>query len=74
MEKMTNFLTAGQLAETLHVSLTTVRRWDKSGKLKPSMRLRDGTRLYSAKQVQDYIDAQEEKLRLQQDKLNTTGA
>jgi len=45
---MNQFLTVGQVAEVLNVSKETVRRWDKSGKLKATRSKSSGYRQYDA--------------------------
>ena len=45
---MDQFLTVGQVAEVLNVSKETVRRWDKSGKLKASRSKSSGYRQYDS--------------------------
>ncbi|WP_375539712.1 MerR family transcriptional regulator [Oscillatoria sp. FACHB-1407] len=46
-----NLLAIGEVATALSRSIDTIRRWDRQGWLKPSVRQWDGTRLYRA----DYV-------------------
>jgi excisionase family DNA binding protein len=48
-----NFLTVGEAAVTLGVSRSTLRNWDKAGKLKPYRHPVNGYRLYN----RDELDA-----------------
>lgn len=45
----------GEFAEKLGVTIATLRRWDKEGKLKPAKVTDGGTRYYSEHQYQVYI-------------------
>jgi excisionase family DNA binding protein len=40
-------LTAGQAARLRGVSVDTVRRWEKTGRLRPVMRIGRGLRIYN---------------------------
>lgn len=50
-----NYLTIGQAAKFLNVSIDTLRRWDKKGKLKAVRRKEDGYRYYSKEIIDLYI-------------------
>src|SRR3989338_8910290 len=45
-------ITISEVAEMLGVSIDTLRRWDKSGKLKPTTTSGAGYRLYSRSQIE----------------------
>lgn len=45
-QNLANFLTVGEAAEQLGVSRSTLRNWDKAGKLKPYRHPVNGYRLY----------------------------
>lgn len=45
-------VTIGEAAEILGISIDTLRRWDKSGKLKPASVSEAGYRLYSKSQIE----------------------
>lgn len=45
----------GEFAEKLGVTIATLRRWDKEGRLKPAKVTDGGTRYYSEQQYQMYI-------------------
>ena len=51
---MSVFYKIGEFAELLGISVTTLRRWDKEGKLKPAKVLDGGTRLYSDYQLRTF--------------------
>lgn len=53
---MSAFYKVGEFAEKVGVSISTLRRWDKEGKLKPAKVTEGGTRLYSEYQLKTYID------------------
>ena len=44
---MNRYLTIGQTAEILGVSIQTLRNWDKSGQLVPDKKTQGGARRYS---------------------------
>lgn len=44
-------LLISEVALKLKRSITTLRRWEKEGKLKPSKRLKNGWRVYSVKEI-----------------------
>ncbi|MDD5493753.1 MAG: helix-turn-helix domain-containing protein [Dehalococcoidia bacterium] len=46
-----NYLTVGEAAVTLGVSRSTLRNWDKAGKLKPYRHPVNGYRLYSRNEL-----------------------
>src|SRR3989344_2324899 len=46
------FITIGEAAKILGISIDTLRRWDKSGKLKPASVSEAGYRLYSKSQIE----------------------
>ena len=50
------FITISETAEILGVSIDTLRRWDKSGKLKPAKTSKAGYRLYYKSQVELFMN------------------
>lgn len=52
---MSAFYKIGEFAEKIGVSIPTLRRWDKEGKLKPAKVTDAGTRYYSEFQLQRYL-------------------
>lgn len=44
----------GEAAIALDRSIDTLRRWDKSGWLVPTMRMKDGTRLYDPAYIRQF--------------------
>lgn len=50
---MSGFLKIGETSELLGVSIPTLRRWDKEGRLKPS-KVINGTRWYSREQLEQF--------------------
>lgn len=46
VERLGDFLTVGEAAEYLGVSASTLRNWDRQGKLKASRHPMNGYRLY----------------------------
>lgn len=46
-----DYLTVGEAASTLGVSRSTLRNWDKKGKLKPYRHPLNGYRLYNRKEL-----------------------
>lgn len=51
---MSAFYKIGEFAEKSGFSITTLRRWDKEGKLKPAKVTNEGTRLYSDYQLRTF--------------------
>lgn len=51
---MSAFYKIGEFAEKSGLSITTLRRWDKEGKLKPAKVTDGGTRLYSDYQLRTF--------------------
>ncbi len=51
-------LTGAQVAQYFGVTVATVTRWDRSGKLKSSYRTPGGHRRYSRKLIEDFINNQ----------------
>ena len=75
---MSKLLTIKETSKYLNVSQDTLRRWDKSGKLK-SLKTSGGHRRYSTDDLNDYIGLKkdkdvlldyQEKLKLYQDAIN----
>ena len=54
---MPAFYKIGEFAEKTGISVSTLRRWDKEGKLKPSRVTDGGTRLYSDYQLKTYTNS-----------------
>lgn len=52
-----NYLTVGEAAETLGVSRSTLRNWDKAGKLKPYRHPVNGYRLYNRNELETLLQA-----------------
>src|SRR3989344_1882100 len=50
------FITIKEAAEMLGISIDTLRRWDKSGKLNPVKVSEAGYRLYSKSQIELYLN------------------
>jgi len=50
-----NYLTINQVAKLLNVSIDTLRRWDKKGKLKATRRKEDGYRYYPKEMIELYL-------------------
>jgi excisionase family DNA binding protein len=48
---LSNYLTVGEAAFTLGVSRSTLRNWDKAGKLKPYRHPVNGYRLYNREEL-----------------------
>ena len=48
---MSAFYKIGDFAEKTGLSISTLRRWDKEGKLKPAKVTEGGTRLYTDNQL-----------------------
>ena len=48
---LADYMTVGEAAETLGVSRSTLRNWDKAGKLKPYRHPVNRYRLYSRKEL-----------------------
>ena len=65
MTDSNSYIPIGELAEKAHVSLQTLRRWDRLGQLKPAMRLTNGTRLYTPEQVRECIESRKKELKRQ---------
>ena len=61
---MSAFYKIGEFAEKSGLSVTTLRRWDKEGKLKPAKVTDGGTRLYSEEQLINYsrLDTNKERV------------
>ena len=49
---MRDYLTVGEAAVALGISRSTLRNWDKTGKLKPYRHLVNGYRLYSRNELE----------------------
>lgn len=61
--KNTNYITIKKAAEMLNVSMDTMRLWDKSGRLKPTVRGDNGYRYYTLAQISDFKKDSELKQR-----------
>jgi len=56
MPNMNNYLSVGGAASFLGVSASTIRNWDRSGKLKAFRHPINNYRLYDRRQLQDLLD------------------
>ena len=52
---LADYLTVGEAAKALGVSKSTLRNWDKAGKLKPYRHPVNGYRLYSRKEIEELL-------------------
>lgn len=52
------FLSIQEFANAIGVTTQTIRRWDKSGKLKPDHKTPSGYRMYSRTQIETYFEKQ----------------
>lgn len=50
-----SFFSISEFAKAIGVAETTLRKWDKDGKLIPHHRMPGGKRVYSSEQVDDYF-------------------
>lgn len=50
------FLSIGEFANRIGVTIQTLRNWDKSDKLKPHHRTFSGHRVYAESQIDDYFN------------------
>jgi len=50
-----DYLTVGEAAATLGVSRSTLRNWDRDGKLKPCRHPLNGYRLYSRRELDSLL-------------------
>ena len=70
---MSAFYKIGEFAEKIGVSISTLRRWDKEGKLKPVKVTDGGTRYYSDYQLRTYTAPElDERIVLAYSKDNIT--
>ena len=53
---LAGYLTVGEAAKTLGVSRSTLRNWDKAGKLKAYRHPVNGYRLYSRRQLEGLLE------------------
>ena len=53
---LSDYLTVGQAAESLGVSRSTLRNWDKAGKLKPLRHPVNGYRLYCREELEKLLE------------------
>ena len=60
-KQLTKLLTIQQVARALNVHTETLRRWDKSGKLKAVRLGSRGDRRYRKKEVEKYLKGKVEK-------------
>lgn len=49
------FLTIGEVADRIGVTIQILRNWDKSGQFTAHHRTRGNQRVYSEEQVEDYL-------------------
>ena len=61
--KNSNYITIKKAAEMLNVSMDTMRLWDKSGRLSPTLRGDNGYRYYTLSQISDFKKDSELKQR-----------
>lgn len=61
---MSAFYKIGEFSEKSGLSISTLRRWDKEGKLKPAKVTEGGTRLYTEEQLISYsrVDTDKERI------------
>ena len=52
---LSDYLTVGQAAENLGVSRSTLRNWDKAGKLRPFRHPVNGYRLYCREELEKML-------------------
>lgn len=52
---LADYLTVGEAAEALGVSRSTLRNWDKAGKLKPYRHPVNGYRLYNRRELEELL-------------------
>ena len=50
-----NYITINEAAKFLGVSIDTLRRWDKSGKLKATRQQKNGYRYYPRETIELYL-------------------
>lgn len=55
VERLGDLLTVGEAAEYLGVSASTLRNWDRSGKVHAARHPVNGYRLYSKKDLDDLV-------------------
>ena len=55
LEKIADYLTVGEAAVVLGVSRSTLRNWDRAGKLKPRRHPVNGYRLYHRKELEKLL-------------------
>ena len=65
MPYMNNLLSVSEAASFIRVSASTIRNWDRTGKLKAVRHPINNYRLYDRKQLQDLLD------RIGHDKLSS---
>lgn len=56
MPNMNNYLSVGGASSFLGVSASTIRNWDRTGKLKAFRHPINNYRLYDPRQLQDLLD------------------
>lgn len=54
------YLTIGEFAKVIGVTIQTLRNWDRDGKLKPHHRTAGGQRMYVYEQVEKYFKESKE--------------
>ena len=55
-QQIAQFLSISEFAARINVPAPTLRRWDSNGWLRPHQKSPTGTRFYTEKQAQDYLD------------------
>jgi len=66
---LADYLTVGQAAKRLGVSRSTLRNWDKAGKLEPFRHPVNGYRLYSRAKLEKLLDQVTQKRGHKVDKI-----
>lgn len=49
------YLSVGEFADRIGVTVNTLRNWDKNGKLKPHHKTAGGLRVYTDEQADEYL-------------------
>ena len=65
------FYTINEFAEAIGVSASTLRLWDKNGKLKPHHRTQGKQRVYSDEQIAEYFNKEDNECEMNQTKMDS---